>query len=257
MKLKKDLEKNWNIALGLNQVDGLEPSKYMQHLVRKNIVGDLSCEEVEFLLQEHYEKKNSDLNSWECDLVAARIVQLLNDSSFVFSVTTFRNIHQFLFEGIYDLAGKYRNYNITKKEPVLNGKSVVYADYSSILELLSYDFNEEGMVDYSVLPYETQIKKIGNFTANIWQIHPFCEGNTRTTALFMEKYLRSLGYNVNNDLFQRYSVFFRNALVLANYDDFSKGIYRNMKYLYYFYENLLCENCCVFDCLSPQRKRDQ
>lgn len=233
----------WNAGIGLNKVDNLEPSKYLLDLSEKNINGELKYYEVENLLKAYYETKSfTDVNiqkEKECDLVSLRIAQLLEDKSFGFSPITLRNIHKFLFKDLYDFAGTYRNYNITKKEPILNGDTVKYVNYQDIESYFEYDFNEEKEFDYSKLNEDELIKHISKFVSNIWQVHAFGEGNTRTTAVFIEKYLNNMGFNVNNDMFKEHSLYFRNALVRSNYGNIPKGIYPTFDYLSMFFENLL------------------
>jgi len=235
----------WNMAIGLNLVDGLTPSNYLIDLSDKNINGELDSKEVEQLINKYYLNKNLNdkkiSNERECDLVSSRIVELINDRNFSFRTETLKVIHEYLFRGIYDFSGKYRTYNISKDEPVLNNDTVVYASYSEIESILEYDFKKELEFDYSFLSLEEQVKKIAEFTSSIWQVHPFGEGNTRTVAVMIEKYLRSLGYHINNDLFKENSVYFRNALVRSNYSNRSKGIYANNEYLLNFFENLLLD----------------
>jgi len=233
----------WNMAIGLQQVDGLTPSIYLKELVNKNILGEITNYEVEELLQTYY--KTQDLsnikisNEKECDLVSTRIVELLNDNSFSLRPIILQSIHEYLFKGIYDFAGKYRTYNITKEEPILKDDTVIYADYNDIERTFEYDFKEEMKYDYSKLTLREQIEHIATFTSSIWQVHPFGEGNTRTVAVMIEKYLRSLGYNVKNDLFKENSLYFRNALVRSNYSNRAKNIYPTNEYLIKFFENLL------------------
>lgn len=233
----------WNTGIGLNKVDNLEPSKYLLDLSQKNINGQLKYYEIEDLLKSYYKTKDvSDINvqrEKECDLVSLRIAQLLEDKSFGFSPITLKNIHKYLFKDIYDFAGQYREYNITKNEPILNGDTVTYVDFNNIEEYLAYDFKEEKEFDYSKLNNDELIKHIAKFTSSIWQVHPFGEGNTRTTAVFIEKYLNNMGFNVNNDMFKEYSVYFRNALVRSNYGNIPKGIYPTNEFLVKFFENLL------------------
>lgn len=233
----------WNTGIGLNKVDNLEPSKYLLDLSQKNINGQLKYYEVENLLKTYYEKQDSnDIKTQrekECDLVSLRIAQLLEDKSFGFSPITLKNIHQYLFKDIYDFAGKYRDYNITKKEPILNEDTVTYVDFKNIEDYFDYDFKEEKEFDYSKLNSDELIEHIAKFTSSIWQVHPFGEGNTRTTAVFIEKYLNSMGFHINNDMFKEHSLFFRNALVRSNYGNIPKGIYPTFDYLIMFFENLL------------------
>ena len=211
----------WNTGIGLNKVDNLEPSKYLLDLSRKNINGELK----------YYEK--------ECDLVSLRVAQLLEDKSFGFSPITLKNIHKYLFKDIYNFAGDYRTYNITKKEDILNGDTVKYVNCQDIESYFDYDFKEEKEFDYSKLNNDELIKHIAKFTSGIWQVHPFGEGNTRTTAVFIEKYLNNMGFHVNNDMFKDKSLYFRNALVRSNYGNIPKGIYPTFNYLVMFLENLL------------------
>lgn len=229
------------MAIGLQQVDGLTPSTYLKQLVNGNVQGKIGNYEVEDLLHKYYETKDlSDKNvsrEQECDLVSTRIVELLNDNNFSFRPITLQSIHEYLFKGIYDFAGKYRTYNITKDESILKNDTVIYADYNEIER--TFEYEEEMKYDYSKLTLREQIEHIATFTSSIWQVHPFGEGNTRTVAVMIEKYLRSLCYNVNNDLFKEHSLYFRNALVRSNYSNRAKNIYPTNEYLIKFFENLL------------------
>lgn len=233
----------WNLAIGLQQVDGLTPSNYLLDLSKKHINDEITNEELEIMLKKYYSTKNiSDKkvsNEKECDLVSARIVELISDDTFSLHPISLKVIHKYLFDGIYDFAGKYRTYNISKEEVILNGDSVRYFDYIQIEQALDYDFNEEKKFDYSNLTLEEVVKHIATFTSRIWEVHPFGEGNTRTTAVLIVKYLGSLGYKVDNDLFKEHSIYFRNALVRSNYSNPFKNISTTEKYLIKFYENLL------------------
>ena len=172
-------------------------------------------------------------------IVSARITKLLGEKSFQFSPAEWAAIHRRLFEGVFDHAGQYRTYNITKKEWVLRGGTVIYADYNSIRDTLDYDFAAEKQFSYEGLSVEAAVKHLAKFTSGIWQIHPFCEGNTRATAVFIIKYMRTFGFRANNDAFKENSWFFRNALVRANYNDLQNGIHSTTKYLEMFFGNLL------------------
>ena len=232
----------WDTGIGLNKVDNLKPSKYLLELSQKNINGELKYDEVEKLLKSYYETQDeNDLKiqrEKECDLVSLRIALLLEDKSFGFSPITLKNIHKYLFKDIYDFAGNYRECNITKKEDILNGDTVKYVNYQDLESYLEYDFKEEKEFDYSKLNKDKLIKHIVKFTSSIWQVHPFREGNTRITAVFMEKYLNSMGFDVN-DMFKENSLYFRNSLVRSNYGNIPKGIYPSFDYLIKFFENLL------------------
>jgi fido (protein-threonine AMPylation protein) len=238
---KERKQRYWNIAIGLNKVDGLLPSKYLIDLSNENIDGKLSNTEVDEKLKDYYSKDANTINimEQECDLVSLRIVELLENKNFIFRLPTFKGIHEYLFKDIYSFAGRFRDYNITKDEPILNHDTVRYADYLMIEETLKYDFDEEQSFDYSKVSLDQLIRHISNFTSRIWQVHPYGEGNTRTTAVFIEKYLVSKGFDITNDTFKEHSVYFRNALVRANYANARMGVFENLDYLVLFFENLL------------------
>ena len=233
----------WQTAIGLQDVDGLKPSEYLIETAKKNIDGDITLEEANELIHSYYESKTARIDAEnrteEADKVSARIAQILSEDAFVFSPEQFIAIHRRLFEGIYKFAGNIRDYNISKKEWVLKGKSVVYAGSDMIRDTLNYDFDAERHFDYSGLGIDKSICHITEFISNLWQIHPFGEGNTRSTAVFSIKYLRSLGFEVSNTLFAENSWYFRNALVRANYSDIQKGIVEDKSYLEHFFRNLL------------------
>ena len=233
----------WQTAIGLQDVDGLRPSEYLIETAKKNIDGDITLEEAYELIHSYYESKTARIDAEnrteEADKVSARIAQILSEDAFVFSPEQLIAIHRRLFEGIYKFAGKIRDYNISKKEWVLKGKSVVYAGSDMIRDTLNYDFDTERHFDYSGLGIDKSIRHISEFISNLWQIHPFGEGNTRSTAVFSIKYLRSLGFEVSNTLFAENSWYFRNALVRANYSDIQKGIVEDKSYLEQFFRNLL------------------
>lgn len=231
----------WNAAIGLQEVDGLKPSKYLYELSEQNISGELPIQIVGKKLGEYY-KETSDqerTETMECDVVSARIVELLSVGTISLIPAALKSIHRYLFDGIYDFAGQFRQYNITKAEPVLQGDTVKYANYFEIQDILEYDFDMERQQKYSKMSKEQIIWRLCAFSSSIWQVHPFGEGNTRTTAVFMELYLNSMGFSVNNDLFKEYSVYYRNALVRSNYADYAKKIDTDFSFLGNFYGNLL------------------
>ena len=249
-------EKYWNTAIGLQAVDDLKPSEYLIRLAENNIAGSKSYEEVEKDVASYYIKAEADNNvnsgEKEADIVALRIVKILETKSFSFNIATLLNYHKQLFSGVdLRISGKYigafRDYNISKPEPILNNDSVVYGDYHMLTDTLKYDFEEELQQKYSTMNEEQIVKRISTFTARIWQVHPFAEGNTRTTAVFVQMYLNSIGADVNNSLFLNNSKFFRNALVRANYSNFKKRIDTNDSYLQKFFENLLFNGTNVLD----------
>ena len=240
---KVEKAKVWKMAIGLQDVDGLKPSSYLIETAKKNIEGDISIEEVKQRIDNYYKQhpvKNHENRTEEADKVSARITEILGEKTFTFSPVEYLSIHRRLFQGIYNQAGKIRDYNITKQEWVLNGETVLYASAESLKVTLEYDFQQEKAFNYSGLNQQEIIEHIASFISFLWQIHVFGEGNTRATAVFLIKYLRKLGFReVSNYLFAEHSWYFRNALVRANYEDLSKGIHKTEKYLIRFMLSLL------------------
>ena len=237
----KQLE--WDMAIGLQEVDNLKPSKYLEKLLEENVSGNLTIKQVEEELREYYiekdKKQELNHNELECDFVATRIVELLQIDNFELSVDYLKYIHKYLFQDVYEFAGEFRNIDFSKHEKILNNDSVAYGDCKTLKESLEYDISLEKEKNYKDMSVVEVINNITKFSSSIWQVHPFREGNTRTTALFIEKYLISLGYEVDNTLFKDKSVYFRNALVRSNYFNNYLNIKEDSSYLVKFYENLL------------------
>ena len=237
----KQLE--WDMAIGLQEVDNLKPSKYLEKLLEENVSGNLTIKQVEEELREYYiekdKKQELNHNELECDFVSTRIVELLQIDNFELSVDYLKYIHKYLFQDVYEFAGEFRNIDFSKHEKILNNDSVAYGDCKTLKESLEYDISLEKEKNYKDMSVVEVINNITKFSSSIWQVHPFREGNTRTTALFIEKYLISLGYEVDNTLFKDKSIYFRNALVRSNYFNNYLNIKEDNNYLVKFYENLL------------------
>ena len=235
----------WSTAIGLQAVDGLKPSKYLIDTAIQNIEGKITIKEAKHLIDSYYEEKtvqlSDDERTEEADKVALRIAEILSETAFSFSPNEYISIHRKLFQGIYSHAGKIRDYNITKKEWVLDGASVVYGSASELRATLEYDFSQEKNFSYRGLSMNEIIHHLAVFVSRIWQIHIFGEGNTRTTAVFFIKYLRTLGFSVTNDIFAENAWYFGNALVRANYTTLPKGIHETTEYLEAFLRNLLLD----------------
>jgi fido (protein-threonine AMPylation protein)/predicted DNA-binding protein (UPF0251 family) len=240
---KKEKGLIWQTAIGLQQVDGLKPSEYLIQTAKQYIEGEITIDEVQYRITYYYKTKTvrtkDDDRTEEADTVSARIVKILSNNTFSFSPTEYIAIHRQLFTGIYKFAGKIRDYNISKAEWVLNGKSALYANAPEIRAALDYDFNQEKQYDYSNLDFHQSIQHLVIFISSVWQIHAFGEGNTRTTAVFAIKYLRSFGFKIDNNPFSDHSWYFRNALVRANYNDWTNNIHATFEYLMMFFGNLL------------------
>lgn len=234
----------WQTAIGLQQVDGLATSKYLLETAKEHIEGRINIDEAQARIDSYYQTKearqNQDsANTREADIVASRIAKLLGEATFNFSTFTYFNIHKKLFAGLYPHAGKIRPYNITKKEWVLNGDTVQYCDFDVVLDTLNYDFDKERKLSFIGLSTEQKISHISEFISNVWQIHPFCEGNTRTTAVFLIKYLKFFGFPVNNAPFAKNAWYFRNALVRANWSNMMLDIQSSTLPLEHFLRNVI------------------
>ncbi len=227
-------------GIGLQDVDGLKNSSYFLSQADKYINGEISLDELDKIVNSYYENKpGEDERTKEADIVSNRIAQIISDDSFTFTVGQLVSIHKRLFDGVYNHAGKLRDFNFIKKEWVLDGRSVIYGDYHDLQSTLEYDFESERKFKYVGLSKDEIIEHLATFVSNLWQIHAFQEGNTRTTAVFFIKYLRSLGFDVTNDVFAKNAWYFRNALVRANFRFIGKGINDDKSYLILFLRNLL------------------
>lgn len=241
---KRDRGYAWHTAIGLQAVDGLKTSKYLVKTAIKNIEGEITIDEAKQLLDSYYEEvpelDDSDRTE-EADKVAVRIAEILSENAFSFTPNQYLSIHGRLFNGLYNYAGKIRDYNITKKEWVLAGATVIYGSASELRATLEYDFSLEREFSYKGLSMDETIRHLAFFISRLWQIHVFSEGNTRTTAVFLIKYLRSLGFNATNDIFAENAWYFRNALVRANYNDLKNDVHETTMYLEKFLKNLLLD----------------
>ena len=242
---KAEKSEAWQTAIGLQAVDGLNTSDYLLDTAKEHIEGKITIDEAQKRIHSYYEQRSvrteTENETKEADIVSARIAKLLGEKAFQFSPAEWLSIHRRLFEGVFSHAGQVRQYNITKKEWVLNADTVTYADWNSIKETLDYDFATEKQFSYEGLSVDEAVKHLAKFASDIWQIHPFSEGNTRATAVFMIKYMKTFGFNVNNDAFEKNSWYFRNALVRANYNNLQKGVHSTTKFLEMFFSNLLLD----------------
>lgn len=240
---KKEKAYIWQTAIGLQAVDGLSTSEYLKETAKRNIEGEITVDEVSRLVKSYYRSKTQrepdDDEKEEADHAAANISKILSARTLDFSTAGYVSLHRRIFEGVFKHAGKIRDYDITKKEWVLNGDTVNYLNSEDLRRALDYDIEQERQFSYKGLSTDEMIAHITRFVSGIWQIHAFGEGNTRTTAVFAIQYLRSIGFDISNDLFAKHSWYFRNALVRANYKNARLGIDYTPAYLERFFRNLL------------------
>ena len=240
---KRERAEAWRVAIGLQAVDGLQVSEYLKQTARQHIEGEITIDEAREQIKQYYISKTQhdadDEEKSEADRVSSNIAKLIGSPSFTFSGAGVMAIHRAIFEGVFKHAGTLRTYDITKKEWVLRGDTVMYGRWQDLQMALDYDIEQEKQFDYRGLSMSEVVEHIAKFISGIWQSHPFREGNTRTTALFAIKYLKSIGFECNNDLFEQHSWYFRNALVRANYKNVAKGINQDYSFLIKFFRNLL------------------
>ena len=243
---QKESAENWKTAIGLQAVDGLQPSAYLIDVAKRNIEGEISLDETRKLIDSYYQSKTvrtpKDEDEEEADKVSVNIAKILASKTFAFNTNGYVSLHRRIFEGVFKHAGEIRQYDISKKEWVLEGDSVNYLNWEDLRRALDWDIEQEKNFSYKGLTDDEKIEHIAKFISGIWQIHAFREGNTRTTAIFTIQYLRSLGYEVNNEMFAKHSWYFRNALVRANYRNIQKGIDYSPIYLVRFFRNLLLKD---------------
>ena len=246
---QKESAENWKTAIGLQAVDGLQPSAYLIDVAKRNIEGEISLDETRKLIDSYYQSKTvrtpKDEDEEEADKVSANIAKILASKTFAFNTNGYVSLHRRIFEGVFKHAGEIRQYDISKKEWVLEGDSVNYLNWEDLRRALDWDIEQEKNFSYKGLTDDEKIEHIAKFISGIWQIHAFREGNTQTTAIFTIQYLRSLGYEVNNEMFAKHSWYFRNALVRANYRNIQKGIDYSPIYLVRFFRNLLLKDSWV------------
>ena len=246
---QKERAENWKTAIGLQAVDGLQPSAYLIDVAKRNIEGEITLDETRKLIDSYYQSKTvrtpKDEDEEEADKVSANITKILASKTFAFNTNGYVSLHRRIFEGVFKHAGEIRQYDISKKEWVLEGDSVNYLNWEDLRRALDWDIEQEKNFSYKGLTDDEKIEHIAKFISGIWQIHAFREGNTRTTAIFTIQYLRSLGYEVNNEMFAKHSWYFRNALVRANYRNINKDIEYSPIYLVRFFRNLLLKDSWV------------
>lgn len=240
---QKERAEAWRVAIGLQAVDGLNTSEYLHQTARKNIEGDITIDEARELIKSYYlskkQRESDDEEKQEADTVSANITKILSSNTFDFSAGGIVSLHRRIFTGVFKHAGKLRDYDISKKEWILEGESVSYLNWEDLFRALEYEVEQERSFNYKGLTQDEMVAHITQFVSGLWQVHAFCEGNTRTTAVFTIQYLRSIGFQINNELFANHSWYFRNALVRANYRNALKGIDYSPVYLERFFQNLL------------------
>lgn len=243
------LQDFWDTSKGLQKADGLETSAFLDEVIAGNVSGQYSVPDAVKTVKHQYESAaDPDTEQYEADLAAANITELLTHNGFTFSPSMLQGIHEEIFtdvplKGDRDTkwAGVYRTIDISKKEPILNGSSVYYSPPQFIERTLQIAFEDEHWHHYDLPFGKESIEHFSKFIASVWQVHPFMEGNTRAVSVFAIKYLRTMGFELDNTPFIENSDYFRDALVRACYLNLQKGINKELSFLNAFFENLLSE----------------
>ena len=244
----------WEMSFGLQSVDGLTPSDYAREIADEQGRGAYSLQEAGEALRSYYRASGTtsedSLLHREADLVSVRMVELLEKGAFQLIPAILADIHRYIFkdmdEAMYQ-PGRYKTVALVKQEKILNGDSVLYADPMLIQQSLDYLFRQEREFTYGFKLQGDVLRNFCRFISNIWQVHPFVEGNTRTVALFSVLYLNDLGFSVDNDPFAQHAVYYRNALVRANYRNPQAKILQDLSFTEKFYDSLLNGTPCAFD----------
>lgn len=245
---------NWRTAIGLQAVDNLQPSEYLHQVAQQNIEQKISLDQSRQLLESYYKAQTgltpSADDQRQADLASANIAKILSTDTFAFTTAGFIALHRRIFHGVFKHAGELRTYDISKHEWVLDGASVSYLNWEDLRAAIDWEIAQEKAFRYSGLSADDMVKHLATFVSGLWQIHPFGEGNTRTTAVFTIQYLRSMGFNVDNQPFANNSQYFRNALVRANYRNIARGVDYEPQFLVQFFRNLILGE------QAPLRSRD-
>lgn len=237
---EKNRRHYWAVATGLQAVDGLTVSDYLQQNGIEYIAGKKSLSETGELIRE-YHRCNNDAGHAEADLVSQRIAELLEKGAFFLAPEMLVRIHEYLFQDLDPAVyhpGEFKSERMVKCEDILNGDSVLYADPLAYDMSLSGALASEAAKAYGAFDSD-EMKGFCHTIAFIWQVHPFYEGNTRTVAVFSELYLNQLGFDLSNEPFEKHARYYRDALVRAVYRNASAGIFPNDSFLIRFYENAL------------------
>ncbi len=237
----------WETAIGMQAVDGLLPSKEFITLVTKSLTkSSISPSGLITLMRVGYYDNGSnepiDKDTMQADYVSTNIYHFLRKWYYYYpdlcTLEAFKEIHERLFRKTHENAGEFRRYNISKREWVLSGDTVKYGDCINIKSELEKCFTKAKKC--SQMNQTEMVKYLSELTSSIWQVHPFSEGNTRTTACFMISYILTVtDFPQIYDTFVDNSLYFRNALVRACYENSQYGIKPTTRYLERFYENLL------------------
>lgn len=234
----------WAAAIGLQATDGLRTTDKMRNTARRHIENQISLDEARQDIWRHYEDNPAttpeQTKEQEADKTAFNIARILFSGQAVdFSTDGYLNLHRQVFDGVYDHAGQLRTCDLVKKEWVLEKNTVIYLHWEEIRIALDSNFDFKENINYQHRKGRELVDWISQFTAAVWHIHPFNEGNTRTTAVMAILIARSLGHDLHTDVFAEHSWYYRNAMVRANYMDLDRNVHIHPEFLIRFYSNWL------------------
>jgi len=132
-----------------------------------------------------------------------------------FDIKHLKAIHEYLFGDLYEWAGEFRQENFFKSERVLSGGSAEYANFADIESKLKSLLSRYKRFDWENA--DDIGKTVSEFLLELWSIHPFREGNTRTCITFLWHYLNARKVCFQVELLRNNPMYVRDSLVMANY----------------------------------------
>ena len=172
--------------------------------------------DVDVLINKDGIKDQEQLDKLEEEIVPVRMIALRKQGMTISSVFDIQKIHGFLFKTLFDWAGNFRTITVYKREPILDGASVDYIPHEYIKEEMNALDETFKSINWDSLNHDEKINRVASIVQELWQIHCFREGNTRTVALFLYFLLKTLNIHINPDFLGKNAKYFRNSLVLAS-----------------------------------------
>lgn len=187
------------------------------------------------------------LDQVESEYSRANMQILYSEGYNAFSKNSICYIHKKLFEDVYDWAGKYRTINIFKREELLAGMSVWYADSEDIDRDLREAWKRIMKIRWEALSTEEFAINVAHTFPALWQAHPFREGNTRSVVTLMVLFIESYGYYVDKELLARSAGYVRNSFVLASF-----GKNSEYEYLERILKDAICKDPIIYNNLGER-----
>ena len=146
--------------------------------------------------------------------------------------------HACIFSDVYEWAGQPRIISIEKQEAILGYMSIEYAKPQDIETEVTAILQKMNSVNWQALSLSRQAEALSKGLTELWKVHPFRDGNTRTTVTFICQFAESKGMFLDSSLFEQNAVYLRSALVAAT-AIFCEGDFRRSEYLLRIVEDSL------------------